>query len=181
MPVAAQQRQNILAGKQRRGDAGAAEHAVDQVAFGLLHLHNAFLDRVLGDELVHGHGMLLANTMRAVGRLVLRRHVPPRVIVDDHVGRRQVEATPPALSEIKKTGTSPAWNCATILARLSLDEAPVSLRKADVFLGQALTDDIEHTRKLAEQQDAMPAVECAVHELHTRIELGAPRLVILVV
>ena len=27
----------------------------------------------------------------------------------------------------------------------------------------------------------MPAVECAVHELHARIEFGAPRLVILVV
>lgn len=32
-PVAAEQRQNVLAGKQRRGDAVAAEHAVDQVAF----------------------------------------------------------------------------------------------------------------------------------------------------
>lgn len=28
-PVAAEQRQNILAGKQRRGDAVTAEHAVD--------------------------------------------------------------------------------------------------------------------------------------------------------
>lgn len=32
-PVAAQQRQDILAGKQRRRDTVAAEHAVDQVAF----------------------------------------------------------------------------------------------------------------------------------------------------
>ena len=55
------------------------------------------------------------------------------------------------------------------------------LKKADVLLGQALANDIEHARKLAEQQDAMPAVERTVHELHAGVELGAPRLVVLVV
>ena len=64
--VATEQRQNIFAREQRRRDTIAAEHAVDQIAFGLLHLHNAFLDRVLGDELVHGHGVLLANAVPGV-------------------------------------------------------------------------------------------------------------------
>ena len=42
-PVAAEQRQDILAREQCRRDAVAAEHAVDQIALGLLHLHNALL------------------------------------------------------------------------------------------------------------------------------------------
>ena len=125
--------------------------------------------------------MLLANTMRAVSRLVLRRHVPPRVVVDDHVGRRQVKAHAARLERDQKDRHLARLELCDHLGAALLRRSARELKEGDVLLGQALTDNIEHTRKLAEQQDAMPAVECAVHELHARIEFGAPCLVILVV
>ena len=125
--------------------------------------------------------MLLANTVRSVGRLVLRGHVPPRVVVDDHVGRRQIKAHAARLERDQKHRHLARLELRDHLGAALLGRSARELKKADVLLGQALTDDIEHARELAEQQDAMPAVECAAHELHARIELGAPRLVILVV
>ena len=125
--------------------------------------------------------MLLANTMRAIGRLVLRGHVPPRIVVDDHVGRRQVEAHAARLERDQKHRHLAHLELRNHLGTALLGRSARELKEGDVLLGQALTDNIEHTRKLAEQQDAMSAVECAVHELHARIEFGAPRLVILVV
>ena len=69
--------------------------------------------------------------------LVLGRHVPPRVVVNDHVGRRQVKAHAARLERNQKDRNLARLNCATILARLSLDEAPVSLRKAMSSLAKA--------------------------------------------
>ena len=125
--------------------------------------------------------MLLANTVCTVSCLVLRRHVPPRVVVDDHVGSRQVKAHAARLERNQKDRNLALLELRDHLGAALLRRSARELKEVDVLLGQALTDDIEHTRKLAEQQDAMPAVECAVHELHARIEFGAPRLVILVV
>ena len=125
--------------------------------------------------------MLLANTVGTVSRLVLRRHVPPRVVVDDHVGSRQVKAHAARLERNQKDRNLARLELRDHLGAALLRRSARELKEGDVLLGQALTDNIEHTRKLAEQQDAMSAVECAVHELHARIEFGAPRLVILVV
>ena len=125
--------------------------------------------------------MLLANTVCTVSRLVLRRHVPPRVVVDDHVGSRQVKAHAARLKRNQKDRNLARLELRDHLGAALLRRSARELKEDDVLLGQALTDDIEHTRKLAEQQDAMSAVVGAVHELHARIEFGAPRLVILVV
>ena len=125
--------------------------------------------------------MLLANTVRTIGRLVLRRHVPPRVVVNDHVGRRQVKAHAARLERNQKDRHLARLELRNHLGAALLRRCARKLKEGDILLGQTLADDIEHASKLAEQQDAMPAVERAVHELHARIELGAPRLVILVV
>ena len=125
--------------------------------------------------------MLLADTVRAVGRLVLRGNVPPRVVVNDHVGRRQVEAHAARLERDQKDRNLARLELRDHLGAALLRRCARELKKADILLGQALTDDIEHARELAEQQNAVPAVERTVHELHASVELGTPRLVVLVV
>ena len=125
--------------------------------------------------------MLLTNTVGTVGRLVLRRHVPPRVVVDDHVGRRQIKAHAARLERNQKDRNLARLELRDHLGAALLRRSARKLEEGDVLFGQTLADGIEHARKLAEQQDAVPTVECAVHELHARIELGAPRLVVCVV
>ena len=125
--------------------------------------------------------MLLANTVGTVGRLVLRRHVPPRVVVNDHVGNRQVQTDAARLERNQKHRHLARLELRNHLGAALLGRCAREFKEADVLLGQALADDIEHARKLAEQQNVMPAVERAVHELHTSVELGAPGLVVLVV
>ena len=125
--------------------------------------------------------MLLANAVGTVGRLVLRRHVPPRVVVNDHVGGCQVEADAARLERDQKDRHLARLELRNHLGAALLGRCARELKKADVLLGQALADDIEHARKLAKQQNVVPAVERAVHELHASVELGAARLVVLVV
>ena len=125
--------------------------------------------------------MLLANAVGAIGRLVLRGHVPPRVVVDDHVGSRQIKAHAARLERNQEHRHLARLELRNHLGATLLGRCARELKEGDVLLGQALADDIEHARKLAEQQDAMTAVERAVNELHTRIELGASRLVVRIV
>ena len=95
--------------------------------------------------------MLLTNTMRAVGRLVLRGHVPPRVVVNDHIGRRQVKAHAARLERNQKDRNLARLELRDHLGAALLRRSARELKEGDVLLGQALTDNIEHTRKLAEQ------------------------------
>ena len=55
-------------------------------------LIDLFFEGVLGDETVDEDVVLLADAVGAVGGLILGGDVPLRVVVDDDVRRRQVEA-----------------------------------------------------------------------------------------
>ena len=119
--------------------------------------------------------------MRAVSRLILRRHVPPWVVVDDHVGSRQIKAHAARLERNQEHRHLARLELRNHLGATLFRRCARKLKKGDILLGQALADDIEHARKLAEQQDAVTAVECSVDELHARIEFGASRLVVRIV
>ena len=101
--------------------------------------------------------------------------------MDDHVGRRQVEAHAARLERDQKHRHLARLELRDHLGAALLGRSARELKKADVLLGQALANDIEHARELAEQQNVVPAVERTVHELHASVELGAPCLVFLVV
>ena len=101
--------------------------------------------------------------------------------MDDHVGSRQIKAHTARLERNQEHRHLARLELRNHLGATLFRRCARELKEGDVLLSQALADDIEHTRKLAEQQDAMPAVECAVHELHARIELGASRLVVRIV
>jgi hypothetical protein len=66
------------------------------------------LDAAGDDQLVDENRLVLTETMRAIGGLVLHRRVPPGIVVDDRIGSGQIESDAPARRLIRKIGTSPA-------------------------------------------------------------------------
>src|ERR1700730_15642639 len=75
--------------------AGAARGVVNSCGerfLALLQFEHALFDCPLRDELVDEDGLVLADAVGAVGRLVLDGRVPPRVVMDDRVGGGQIEA-----------------------------------------------------------------------------------------
>ena len=55
-------------------------------------IENTLLDAILHHKAVDRHRAILADAVRAVGRLVLDSRVPPRIEMDHIIGRRQIEA-----------------------------------------------------------------------------------------
>src|SRR5689334_15752830 len=75
--------------------AGAARGIVNpsgEHLLALLQFEHALFDRALRDELVDEYGLVLADAVGAVGRLVLYCRVPPRIVMDDRIGSGQIEA-----------------------------------------------------------------------------------------
>ena len=72
----------------------ATVHALGQRGLAFLQGQDALFDGALGDEFVDEHLVRLADAVGAVGGLVFYRRVPPRVVVDDSVGLRQVQTDP---------------------------------------------------------------------------------------
>src|SRR4051794_8296652 len=76
------------------GGAGAARGVVNsgrERLLALLQFEHALLDRALRDELVDEDGLVLADAVGPVGGLVLDGRVPPGIVVNDRVGRCQIE------------------------------------------------------------------------------------------
>lgn len=71
---------------------GAFEERVGQGAFGVVEAEDFLFDGVLGDEVIDGDLLLLADAVGAVGGLLFDGRIPPGVKVDDVVGPREVEA-----------------------------------------------------------------------------------------
>ena len=109
------------------GLAFPSEHARRQLALVGVHREDGLLDRAARDEAVDRDRLRLADAMRAIGRLILDRGVPPRVEVDDVVGRVRLRPVPPALSETQKTSCSPAWNARRIARRSVVGVSPVEI------------------------------------------------------
>src|SRR5215472_1056038 len=75
----------------RSGVAAGFVDAFCQRLLAFLQLQHALFDSALRHELVDKDGLVLADAVGAVGRLVLDRRVPPGVVVDDRIGRGQIE------------------------------------------------------------------------------------------
>ena len=118
-----QQRKQLL--RRHIQDPGllAAGYRIKKRKLPVLKLQNSFFDGVLCNQLIDLHVCLLADAVGTVRRLILRRLVPPWVVVDHNVGCRQIPV-PPAFREIRKTEALPALNALTIAARFSLGVEP---------------------------------------------------------
>ena len=70
----------------------AGKNGVRQITLGLLQGKNSFFNGILNDQAVNSDLILLPDTVRTVCGLILRRQIPPRVIVDHHVRAGQVQS-----------------------------------------------------------------------------------------
>ena len=61
--------------------------------FFLLKLVDAIFYGPLADELMNEDGLVLADTVSAVGCLIFGRRVPPRIVVNDSICCGEIEAS----------------------------------------------------------------------------------------
>ena len=73
-------------------EIAAFDSDISEQAFLIGLLQNVLLDRLLADQPVNVHVPRLADAVAAVLRLRVHRRVPVRVVKDDRVGARQVDA-----------------------------------------------------------------------------------------
>src|SRR5690606_4094075 len=139
-------------------DVGAVEDLREEAALVRLQALDLLLDRVLRDEANDRHRPLLPHAVRAVRRLILDRRVPPRVGVDDVVGRGEVEARPSRHERDEED--------VRLLALEGLDPAPALLggslsverEERKVIALELRADEVEVARELAEDERAMAAL-----------------------
>jgi hypothetical protein len=77
--------------RERARCAAQAEQCARELGLLLLQPEPALLHAARDDQIVHEHRPGLADSVGAVGRLRLRRAVPPRIVVNDGIGARQVQ------------------------------------------------------------------------------------------
>jgi hypothetical protein len=63
----------------------------------LLEQDQAFFDGFLGDDVVDHHRAVLADAVRAVGRLILDGRIPPGIHQEDVIGSGEIQARPASL------------------------------------------------------------------------------------
>src|SRR5687767_5032953 len=104
-PAVGRSRRLLEVGRKRYGGADRAEvevaepvlgaagdHLLGELALRVEQRVDPLLEGARADEAVHVDVLALAEAVRAVGRLLLDRRVPPAIEVEDVVRRRQVEA-----------------------------------------------------------------------------------------
>jgi hypothetical protein len=82
----------VLGRQLRRVLAALVQQSFHQAAFAVLQGQDFFLHRPDGDQLVNENRFRLADAVGAVGGLRFHGRVPPRIVMDDRVRRRQVQA-----------------------------------------------------------------------------------------
>jgi hypothetical protein len=81
-----------------------------------------------------------------------------------------VMPTPPARSEMRKIGTSPAWKRPTGVSRSFV--WPVSFSERDALGGERRVDQVEHLDELREHDHPAAGLDHRRQLLHQVLELG---------
>jgi hypothetical protein len=85
-----------------------SEEGVCQCPLGVVQTYDFLFDGVFADQMIDGDGLMLSDSVGAVGGLLLYGRIPPRVEVDDVVGGCEVESESPAFRLIRKRGRPPS-------------------------------------------------------------------------
>jgi hypothetical protein len=88
---------DVRLGELQRAAVRGIQHRGHQGALAVLqHLH-LLLDGAERDQAVHEDVPILTDAVRAVGRLILHRRVPPGIVMDHRVGGGEVQPDPTGL------------------------------------------------------------------------------------
>ena len=131
------------------------------------------LDGSARDEPHHGHGLRLTHAMRAIGRLILDRRVPPRIAVNDGIGGGEGEAGAARLPRDQKERS--------VAVLEPFDDGGASQAvTVQVLVGDFLVIEVrapqrEEPDELREDQRAAPLRDELAHQLEEHRALRALR------
>src|SRR4051794_33132307 len=109
--------------------------------------------------------------MGAIGGLGLDCWIPPRIEMNDAVGGGKIQADAASFQTDEEDG-----NGGIILKAihdfLTLFGRAIEIAEWNLELLQAFTDEVQHRDELAEDEDAMFAVDRFLEELVQKVQLG---------
>ena len=140
------------------------------MGFLLLKLVNAVFDGAIADEFVDEDGFVLADTVGAVGSLVLGGGIPPGVEVDHRVGGGKVEAGTAGFKGDEKNGDVFALEFVDEIAAVFGGSGEEEV--ADAAGGELAFDERKHGGELGEKEDSAAFGEEGFEELEEVIKFG---------
>src|SRR6476660_2408810 len=149
----------------------AVDGGVDRGAFFFLQAQDFFFDRVAGNQLVGGDDAGLPDAMGAVGGLRLDRWIPPRIEMNDGVGGGKIQADAASFQTDQEDGNR-GIALEAIHDFLTLLGRAIEIAEWNLKLLQAFTDEVQHRDELAEDEDAVVAVDRFLEELVEEVQLG---------
>ena len=127
------------------------EEPGDEFALAVLHGDDLLFDGAPGDEFVDEDGLVLADSMGAVGGLLLDGGIPPRIVVDDGVGGSEVQTGAAGLEGDKEqrnlAGLEPPDR------RFAVGGGAVKADEGDAPFDDFGFDEVEHGGELGEKED----------------------------
>src|SRR5207342_1960251 len=115
--------------------------------------------------------------MGAVGGLRLDRWIPPRIEMNDGVGSGKIQADAAGFQTDQEDGNR-GIALEAIHDVLTLFGRTIKIAEWNHELLQAFTDEVQHRHELAEDEDAMFAVDRFLEELVQEVQLGGGLLLI---
>lgn len=167
-----QQRKQLL--RRHIQDPGllAAGYRIKKCKLPVLKLQNSFFDGVLCNQLIDLHMCLLADAVGAVRRLILRRLVPPWVVVDHNVGCRQIQTHSACFQRDQKNRGAACVECFDHCSPFFLGRRALKREIRNMQRVQPLTQPIKHGGELRKQQDLMTVFRHRLAQFHAGVQLA---------
>src|SRR6202142_3021144 len=147
------------------------EHCADELTLFLRELEDLLLDRTLGYQPIRRHHSGLPDAVRAIGRLILDRWIPPRIEMDHGVGRRQIQAASTRFERDEKHRRS-VVGLEMVPSLRAVLRGAVEVFVEHVILIHRPPDKLKHADELAEKEHLVAALNRRLHELAQRHELA---------
>ena len=124
------------------------------------------------------HALLLAHPMGPVRGLVLGGQVPPRVVMNHHIRRRQIQPGAARLQGNQKNLGSAVVKVLHHLRPLLLGRGALQGKAGDPGLLQPLPDSLQHGGELREHKHLVPVFHHTGAELQAGLQLAGNALVV---
>ena len=150
------------------------ECGIGETAFSRVEFQNAFFHRIACNQSMDDNRSGLADSVRAIGRLIFHRRVPPGIEEEDMIGGRQVEPGAPGFERDEHHGS------AFPFAETANDLGPVSGGSVQSFVLQAgilkrRFTEIKQGSPLREDQGLVSLRDRLLQSIHQESELGGLR------
>ena len=126
-----------------------SEEGVCQCPLGVMQTYDFLFDGVFADQMIDGDGLMLSDSVGAVGGLLLYGRIPPRVEVDDVVGGCEVESESACLQTDKEKGATAVLKGINHIGALLQGNAAIDVVVGYAHAVELAAHDIEETDKFS--------------------------------